>query len=150
MGFELPSIDPAKRAFSLFDEFRNFAFKGNVVDLAVGVVIGTAFTRIIDALVKSVIMPFLGALTGGTESGAVGWASQLSVTFRGVVIPYGVFLAEFINFLLLAFVLFLVIRKILGTVLSMRKREAVAPSPPPPDVQLLTEIRDLLKAQAKP
>jgi large conductance mechanosensitive channel len=145
MGFELPRIDPTKRAFSLFDEFRNFAFKGNVIDLAVGVVIGTAFTRIIDALVKNVIMPLIGALTGGDDGVATNWASQLTFTVRGVEVPYGVFLAEFINFVILAFILFLIIRKILGTVLSIRRQEAAEPPPPPPDVALLMEIRDLLK-----
>lgn len=148
MGFQLPEIDPAKRAFSLFDEFRNFAFKGNMIDLAVGVIIGTAFGKIVDALVKKVIMPLVGALTGGGSEGAVGWAKSLTATINGVEIPYGEFLAELISFLIVALVLFLVIVKILGWVLSFRKKEAAAPPPPPPDIQLLTEIRDLLKAQA--
>ena len=148
MGFELAEIDPRKRVSSLFDEFKTFAFKGSVIDLAVGVIIGTAFTKIVDALVKSVIMPLIGAITGGGADAATGWASKLSVTVRGVEVPYGVFVAEFINFVIMAFVLFLVIRKILGAVLALRKEQAIAPPPPPPDVQLLTEIRDLLKARA--
>jgi large conductance mechanosensitive channel len=148
MGFQLPEIDPAKRAFSLMDEFRNFAFKGNMIDLAVGVIIGGAFGKIIDALVKKVIMPLIGALTGGGAGGATEWAKKLTTTINGVEIPYGEFLAELISFLIVALVLFIVIVKVLGWVLSFRKKEAAAPPPPPPDIQLLTEIRDLLKAQA--
>jgi large conductance mechanosensitive channel len=150
MGFEVAGVDPKKRTLSLLEEFKNFAFKGNVIDLAVGIVIGTAFTKIVDALVKSIIMPLIGAITGGGAKAATDWVGKLSVTFRGVEIPYGVFIAEFINFIILAFVLFLIIRKLLGVMLSMHKKEAVAPPPPPPDVQLLTEIRDLLKARANP
>lgn len=148
MGFQLPEIDPAKRAFSLMDEFRNFAFKGNMIDLAVGVIIGGAFGKIIDALVKKVIMPLIGALTGGGADGATEWAKKLTTTINGVEIPYGEFLAELISFLIVALVLFIVIVKVLGWVLSFRKKEAATPPPPPPDIQLLTEIRDLLKAQA--
>jgi large conductance mechanosensitive channel len=145
MGFQLPEIDPAKRALTLFDEFRNFAFKGNAVDLAVGVIIGASFNKIIDALVKSVIMPVVGVITGGATGE---WATKLTWhTTRGDI-PYGVFLAELVNFLIVAFILFLVIRKLLGWVLSLRAQQVAVPPPPPPDIQLLTEIRDLLKAQA--
>jgi large conductance mechanosensitive channel len=147
MGFQLPEIDPAKRAFSLIEEFKAFAFKGNVIDLAVGVIIGAAFNKIVDSLVKSVIMPLVGVITG-TPGGAEGWVGKLTWhTTRGDV-PYGLFLAELLNFLIVAFILFLVIRKLLSWVLSFRAQQAAAPAPPPPDVQLLTEIRDLLKAQA--
>jgi large conductance mechanosensitive channel len=148
MGFHLPEIDPAKRAFTFLDEFKNFAFKGNVIDLAVGVIIGGAFGKIIDALVKKVIMPLIGAMTGGGAEGATEWAKKLTTTVNGVEIPYGEFLAEFISFLIVALVLFIFIVKILGAVMNLRKKEAAAPPPPPPDVVLLTEIRDLLKAQA--
>ena len=145
MGFQLSEIDPAKRAFTLFDEFKNFAFKGNVIDLAVGVIIGGAFGRIIDALVKKVIMPLVGAMTGGGAGGAPEWAKSLSTKVNGVEIPYGEFLAELLSFLIVALVLFIVIVKVLGWVLSFRKQEAASPPPPPPDVALLTEIRDLLR-----
>lgn len=146
MGFQLPEIDPAKRALTLFDEFRNFAFKGNVIDLAVGVIIGASFNKIVDALVKSVIMPVVGVITGGATEG---WATKLTwETGRGDI-PYGVFVAELVNFLIVACILFLVIRKLLGWVLSLRAQQVAVPPPPPPDVQLLTEIRDLLRAQAK-
>jgi large conductance mechanosensitive channel len=147
MGFQLADVDPAKRAFSLLDEFKNFAFKGNVIDLAVGVIIGGAFGKIIDALVKKVIMPLIGAMTGGGADGKAEWAKQLSTTINGVEIPYGEFLGELVSFLIIALVLFIFIVKILGWVLSLRKKEAAAPPPPPADVALLTEIRDLLKQQ---
>jgi large conductance mechanosensitive channel len=151
MGFQLADVDPAKRAFSLLDEFKTFAFKGNVIDLAVGVIIGGAFGRIIDALVKKVIMPLVGALTGGGPDGTAEWAKKLSTKVNGVDIPYGEFLGELVSFLIIALILFIVIVKVLGWVLSLRKKEAAAPPPPPADVALLTEIRDLLKQQlAKP
>jgi len=148
MGFDVSNLDPAKRAFSLFDEFKNFAFKGNMIDLAVGVIIGAAFGKIIDALVKKLIMPLIGAMTGGGAEGAAGWAKSLTTTINGVEIPYGEFLAELISFLIVAFVLFIAIVKILGWVMSFKKKEAAAPPAPPPDVALLMEIRDLLKTQA--
>jgi len=149
MGFNLPEIHPAKRALTLLDEFKAFAFKGNVVDLAVGVIIGAAFGKITDSLVKNVIMPLIGVVTGGSADKASDWASKLTWhTTRGDI-PYGLFLAELLNFLIVAVVLFFVIRKFLGWVLSLRTQQAVAPPPPPPDVQLLTEIRDLLKLQVE-
>jgi large conductance mechanosensitive channel len=147
MGFHLPEIAPAKRALTLLDEFKAFAFKGNVVDLAVGVIIGAAFGKITDSLVKHVIMPLIGVISGGSADKAADWAGKLTWhTSRGDI-PYGLFLAEVLNFLIVALVLFFVIRKFLGWVLSLRTQQAVAPPPPPPDVQLLTEIRDLLKLQ---
>src|SRR5436305_14606771 len=78
MGFQLPEIDPAKKALTFFEEFKHFAFKGNVIDLAVGVIIGGAFGKIIDALVKKVIMPLIGAMTGGGAEGATVWAKKLT------------------------------------------------------------------------
>lgn len=148
MGFHIGDIDPAKKALTLMDEFKSFAFKGNVIDLAVGVIIGGAFGKIIDALVKKVIMPFVGAMTGGGPEGATQWAKRLTATINGVEIPYGEFVAEFVSFLIVAAVLFIFIVKILGWVLNLRKQQADAP--PPADVVLLTEIRDLLKSQSKP
>lgn len=148
MGFELPKVDPAKHAFSLFDEFKNFAFKGNVVDLAVGVIIGGAFGKIVDALVKSVIMPGFAALSGGKAEEATEWAKKLVyVAPNKVEIPYGVFVGELLSFLIMAFVLFIFVVKLLGWVMRTRKADAAAPPPPPADVVLLMEIRDLLKAQ---
>ena len=142
----LPGIDPARTAFSLLDEFRNFAFKGNVIDLAVGVIIGAAFGKIIDSFVKHLIMPAI-ALLIPSERGYLDW----KIVVGAKEIPYGLFLGEVVNFLIVSAVLFLFIVKFLGWVMRVRKAEAVAapapPAPPPPtrDQVLLTEIRDLLK-----
>lgn len=135
----------AGKAFSLFDEFKAFAFKGNVIDMAVGVVIGAAFGKIIDSLVKSIIMPLIGAFVPGDQG-----YKGLKFTLNGSVVPYGEFLAEIITFLIVALVLFLFVVKFLGWVMkSKKKEEAAAPPPPTKDQELLMEIRDLLKAQAK-
>ena len=132
------SIDRAK-ALSVLDEFKNFALKGNVVDLAVGVIIGAAFAKIIDSLVKHILMPFLGILVPG-EQGYLGW--KIAVGAKEV--PYGLFLGEVVNFIIIAFVLYLFIVKFLG--LLMKAKESVPPAPSKEEV-LLAEIRDLLKAQ---
>ena len=133
----ITSFDPRTRALSLFDEFKTFAFKGNVIDLAVGVIIGTAFGKIVDSLVKHIIMPMIGVIVPG-EQGYLGWKWVIN----GKEVPYGLFLGEVVNFLIVALALFVFIVKFLGWV--MREKEA-APPPPTKDQELLTEIRDLLK-----
>src|SRR6478735_5273733 len=138
------SLDPAKRAFSLFDEFKAFAFKGNVIDLAVGVIIGAAFGKIVDSLVKHVIMPLIAAVMPG-QQGYLAW----KVVVNGSEVPYGLFLGEVLNFLIVALALFLFIRKFLGYVMRAKAEEAVAPPPPTKEQELLTEIRDLLKARSE-
>ena len=140
---KISSLDPTKAAFSLFEEFKNFAFKGNVIDLAVGVIIGAAFGKIIDSLVKHIIMPFIGLFMPG-DQGYAGWKWVV----QGVEIPYGLFIGEIVNFLVVALALFIFIVKFLGWIMKSKKEEAAAPAPPPPptkDQELLTEIRDLLK-----
>ncbi|NLF68426.1 MAG: large conductance mechanosensitive channel protein MscL [Candidatus Anammoximicrobium sp.] len=135
---------PAKQVFSLFDEFKNFAFKGNVVDLAVGVIIGAAFGKIVDSLVKHLIMPLIGVLTPG-EQGYLAWKWIIN----GKEVPYGLFLGEVVNFLIVAVALFIFIVKFLGWIMKSRKEEQpAAPPPPTKDQELLTEIRDLLKTRA--
>ena len=94
---KLSDINPVKHATTLFDEFKSFAFKGNVVDLAIGVIIGGAFGKIVDSLVKNVIMPLISTITPG-EKGYEGWIA----TINGVEIPYGQFLGEIVNFLIVA------------------------------------------------
>jgi large conductance mechanosensitive channel len=136
------SLGPTKRAFSLLGEFKNFAFKGNVIDLAVGVIIGAAFGGIIKSLVDNVMMPLIGAALP-FEQGYRGWVA----TLNGKPIPYGLFLAEVVNFLLIALVLFVFIVKFLGWLMKAKKEEAAAPPPLTRDQELLTEIRDLLKAR---
>jgi large conductance mechanosensitive channel len=134
--------DPAKTALTLFEEFKNFAFKGNVVDLAVGVIIGGAFGKIIDSLVKHVIMPLISVILPG-DKGYTEWVW----TLRGKGIPIGQFLGEIINFLIIALVLYIFIVKFLGWLMKSKKAEQTAPPPLSKDQELLTEIRDLLKAR---
>jgi large conductance mechanosensitive channel len=134
---------PVKQATSLFDEFRSFALKGNVVDLAVGVIIGAAFAKIIDSLVKHLIMPLIGVIMPG-EQGYTAWKWVIN----GKEITYGLFLGEVVNFLIVALALFIFIVKFLGWVMKARKEEVPPPPPATKDQLLLTEIRDLLKARA--
>jgi large conductance mechanosensitive channel len=137
----LKSFEPTKRAFSLYEEFKAFAFKGNVIDLAVGVIIGAAFGKIVDSLVKNIIMPLIAAVTPG-DNGYLGW----KVTINGSEIHYGLFIGEVLNFLIVAAALFLFIRKFVGWIMRAREKEAVAATPPlSKQEELLTEIRDLLK-----
>ncbi len=135
-------MDAKKKTSELFNEFKNFAFKGNVIDLAVGVIIGAAFGKIVDSVVKHIIMPVVSLLLPG-EQGYLGW--KLAVGAKEV--PYGLFIGEVVNFLIVAFALYLFIVKFLGAVMKAKKEQAAAPAPPPRQEQLLTEIRDLLKAQ---
>ena len=137
---KVASFEPTKRAFSLFEEFKTFAFKGNVIDLAVGIIIGAAFGKIIESLVKQIIMPLVSLLIP-SQQGYLGWKWVID----GKEIPYGQFLGEVVNFLIVSLALFLFIVKFLGWVLKVRKEETVAPPPLTKDQELLTEIRDLLK-----
>lgn len=139
----LSSLEPTKKAWSFFDEFRNFAFKGNVIDLAVGVIIGAAFTGIVNSLVKNIIMPVVGLILPGQE-GYLGWKLEIN----GQTIPYGAFLGDVVNFLIVALVLFIFIVKFLGWIMKFKKQEAAAPPPPTRQEELLMEIRDLLKQRA--
>jgi large conductance mechanosensitive channel len=134
------SLAPAKKAFSLFEEFKAFAFKGNVIDLAVGVIIGAAFGKIIESLVKNLIMPLISLLIPG-EQGYLQWKWVVG----GKEIPYGLFLGDVVNFIIVALALFIFIVKFLGWMMRLRKEEVAAVPPLSKDQELLTEIRDLLK-----
>jgi large conductance mechanosensitive channel len=141
----------------LFDEFKKFAMRGNVVDLAVGVVIGAAFTGIVTSLVKDILMPPIGLAMGGVDF------SNFFVTLKGphlatlaeaqkaaaVTVNYGIFINALINFLVVAIALFLLIRAInrLTTPETAAEAVAAAPLPPPEEVLLLREIRDELKTR---
>lgn len=129
---------------ALLEEFKNFALKGNVIDLAVGVIIGAAFGKIVDSLVKHIIMPTIGMILPG-EQGYLGW----KIVVGAKEIPYGLFLGEIVNFIVVALALYIFIVKFLGFVMKSRKTEAAAPAAPPVptrDQELLAEIRDLLRA----
>ncbi|MFO0896662.1 MAG: large conductance mechanosensitive channel protein MscL [Pirellulales bacterium] len=138
-------LDPTKKALSLAEEFKAFALKGNVVDLAVGVVIGTAFGKIVTSLVNHIIMPAI-AFVLPAGPGYEGWVIG-SKAEGAKNIPVGLFLADIVNFIIVALALFLFIKKFLGFLLRNRKEEAAAPPPLTTDQQLLTEIRDLLQKQ---
>ena len=133
---------PTKKAFSLFDEFKNFAFKGNVIDLAVGVIIGGAFGKIVTSMVDNIIMPLVGVILPGNK-GYENWA----LTIGEKTVPYGKFIGDVVSFLILAAALFLFIVKFLGWLMKSKAAEAAAPPAPTKDQELLTEIRDLLKQQ---
>jgi large conductance mechanosensitive channel len=135
----------------MLEEFKKFALRGNVVDLAIGVIIGAAFSGIVDSLVKDIIMPVIGAITGGLDFSNYFIALSPKVTAdtlveakkQGAVFAYGSFLTVSLNFLIIAFVLFLAIRALT----RMMKKEAEKAPPVSKQEQLLAEIRDLLKAR---
>lgn len=130
---------------SLAQEFREFALKGNVIDLAIGVIIGAAFGKIIDSLVKNIVMPLISVIMPA-EQGYLEWKLVLG----SKEIPYGLFLGEVVNFLIVALALFLFLVKFLGWISALKKQPdgEAAPSAPAltKDQELLTEIRDLLKS----
>jgi large conductance mechanosensitive channel len=138
----------------MLSEFRTFAVKGNVMDLAVGVIIGAAFGKIVDSLVNDIIMPVIGAVFGGFDFSNLfiklgkvppGIPETLAdLKKAGVpVLAYGNFITIVLNFIILAFVVFMIVR----TVNKMREEDAAKPAPAPPeDVMLLREIRDALRA----
>jgi len=129
----------------MLKEFKNFAMRGNVVDLAVAVVIGAAFGKIIASFVKDVVMPPIGLLLGGVDfTDLVIVLKEATETGAAVTINYGIFLGVVLDFIVVAFVIFMAIRSIN----SMKKKEEekpAEPAPPAEDIVLLQEIRDLLK-----
>src|SRR5579872_5940961 len=132
-------------------EFKKFTLRGNVVDLAIGVIIGAAFGAIVNSLVGDIIMPIVGGLTGGLDfsnyfiplSAKVTAATLVEAKKQGAVLAWGNFLTITINFIIIAFVLFIIIR-IVG---RMMTKESEKPAAPTKSEQLLTEIRDLLKSR---
>jgi large conductance mechanosensitive channel len=132
----------------VFSEFREFIARGNVIDLAVGVIVGAAFGKIVTSLVDQVVMPPIGLVMGGIDFSKLEWVlkpdNPATVPVEKVAIQYGAFLNTVIQFLILAFVVFLLVKAIN----TLRRREAeapAAPSAPTTSEALLTEIRDLLK-----
>ncbi|MDD6279289.1 MAG: large conductance mechanosensitive channel protein MscL [Ruminococcus sp.] len=130
------------------EEFKAFALKGNVMDLAVGVIIGAAFQNIVTALTENFINPLIALCTGG--AGEDGVVIGGTFTINGVVFNYGAFISAIINFLIMAFILFLLIKGVnkLMTIGKKKEAAAAAPAGPTKDQELLMEIRDLLKAQS--
>jgi large conductance mechanosensitive channel len=142
----------------MLKEFKEFAMRGNVIDLAVGVIVGAAFGKIVTSLVNDIIMPPIGLILGNVDFSDLFVNLDMSKTFASVaeaeaagapIIKYGAFINTVLDFMIVAFVIFMVIR---GINKFRRKQEAAPPGPPPPppaDVQLLTEIRDLLRKQSR-
>ncbi|HEV8513016.1 MAG TPA: large conductance mechanosensitive channel protein MscL [Cyclobacteriaceae bacterium] len=124
----------------MLKEFKAFAMRGNVVDLAVGVIIGGAFGKIVGSFIDDVITPLL--LKPALEAANLSHLNDLTVF--GTV-KYGVFLSSVINFVIVAFILFLIIKGMNAAAKKMEDSKPVIPPPPPADIQLLTEIRDILK-----
>ncbi len=135
----------------MLEEFKKFALRGNMIDLAIGVIIGAAFSKIVDSIVNDLFMPILGAVTGGLDfsnyfvplSSNVTAVSLTAAKEQGAVLAWGSFLTVFINFLIIAWILFLVIKGINRLQGSKPKQEET-----PADVQLLTQIRDILSKKA--
>lgn len=137
----------------MIKEFQEFIAKGNVMDLAVGVIIGGAFGLIVNSLVGDIIMPIVGAIFGGFDfsnyfiplSSTVTAESLAEAKKQGAVFAYGNFITVIINFLILAWIIFLMVKGVNTLRRQVEAKKAAAPAAPPPaDVQLLTEIRDLL------
>ncbi|KAA3508245.1 large conductance mechanosensitive channel protein MscL [Agrobacterium tumefaciens] len=142
----------------MLNEFKTFIARGNVMDLAVGVIIGAAFSKIVDSVVNDLIMPIVGAIFGGFDfsnyflplSSSVTASSLAAARDQGAVFAYGNFLTVLINFLILAWIIFLMVKgvnKLRASVDRKKIDEKSEPAPPPEDVKLLTEIRDLLKTR---
>ena len=142
---------------SMMSEFREFSLKGNVIDLAVGVIIGAAFGRIVDSLVKDMVMPIVGAIFGGLDFSNyfIVLRSQVpeglprtyeALTKAGVpLLAYGNFITVFINFLILAFIIFQMVRLFNRAQRLVVAEKPAVPPPPPEEVALLREIRDSLR-----
>jgi large conductance mechanosensitive channel len=139
----------------MLQEFKKFALRGNVVDLAIGVIIGAAFGKIVGSLVDDVIMPIIGRIFGGLDFtnyfvGLTPAASQAptydAAKKAGATLGYGTFITVSVNFIIIAFVLFLLIRG-MNRMIKQEEQAPPPPAPPTKDQELLTEIRDLLKAR---
>lgn len=145
---------------SMIDEFKKFALRGNVLDLAIGVIIGAAFSRIVNSVVADIFMPIIGAVTGGLDFSNyfVALSSDVTATSveaareQGAVIAYGSFITATINFLIVAWILFIVVKAINRLRAREDAKVQAEPSAPevPADIKLLAEIRDLLAKNGSP
>lgn len=141
----------------MFNEFKNFIARGNVMDMAVGIIMGAAFTAIVNSMVGDLVMPVIGVLTSGVDFAdkfialnGEAYASLKAAKDAGApILSYGVFINAVINFLIISFVVFMLVKGVNKIKDAAERKEkeaaAAAPSAPPADIMLLTEIRDLLK-----
>ncbi|MEO0329423.1 MAG: large conductance mechanosensitive channel protein MscL [Pseudomonadota bacterium] len=140
----------------MIEEFKKFIMKGNVMDLAVGVIIGAAFASIVASLVGDVLMPIIGAIFGGLDfsnyfvplAESVSAPTLEAAKEQGAVLAYGNFITAIINFLIIGFIIFMIVRAV-NKLTEEAEEEEAAPAEPPAEEKLLTEIRDLLKKQRK-
>lgn len=138
---------------ALWEDFKKFAFKGNIIDMAVGVIVGGAFGKIVSSIVNDMVMPFFGFLTSGTDFKALKWVLSPAVVENGTVVKaesailYGNFIQNVVDFLIIAVCIFFFLK--IMTRARKKKEEEVAAAPKAPsEAELLTEIRDLLKERA--
>ncbi len=147
-----------KHTGTFWSDFKAFITRGNVMDMAVGIIVGTAFTAIVQSLVNDIVMPVIGVIIGGVNFADLAWVIHPATeTAAAVTLNYGNFIQKIINFLLIALVVFIMVRsfnKARATLEAERKKNEppvaaapVAPPAPPQDIVLLGEIRDLLKKQ---
>ncbi|RJQ34373.1 large-conductance mechanosensitive channel protein MscL [Candidatus Parcubacteria bacterium] len=128
----------------MFQEFKKFAMRGNVMDMAVGVVIGGAFGKIVSSFVTDIIMPPISVLTGGVDFSSLAVTlKKATVGHEAIILHYGAFINTIVDFVIIAFAIFIVIRQIN----RFKKKEEEKPKEPSEDVLLLREIRDLLKSK---
>ncbi len=125
----------------MVQEFKEFAMKGSLIDMAVGIIIGAAVSEMVGTLVESILMPIIGVFMGGVDF------SQLSITVGDAAIGYGAFIQALIDFLIIAFVIFMILKMINRMKKNFEEEKVEEPEEAPVDVQLLSEIRDLLKQQ---
>ena len=137
----------------MFNEFKDFIMRGNVMDLAVGIIIGAAFSAIVSSLVGDIVMPVVGAITGGLDfsnyflplADGVTAANLADAKKEGAVLAYGSFFTAVINFLIIGFIIFMIVRAVNKLAAEKEAEEEAAPAEPPAQEVLLAEIRDLLK-----
>ncbi|MDR1272889.1 MAG: large-conductance mechanosensitive channel protein MscL [Clostridiales Family XIII bacterium] len=130
-----------KKNKGFIHEFKEFALRGNVVDMAIGIVIGAAFSTIVNSFVNDIIMPLIGAITSGKDFSSLGWKFGPEATD---VLRYGTFIQAILNFFIIALAIFTVV-KISNKAFNLNKEKEDPEPPPPTETELLAEIRDLLK-----
>ncbi len=147
------AIEKVKEKKGIIGEFKQFIAKGNVMDLAVGVIIGAAFQNIVTSLTNSFINPLIALITGGCKKDEAGNLILVGGTFKinGVTFDYGSFISSILNFLIMALILFFIIKAVNKAMSIGKKKEEAPAAPPEPsdEVKLLTEIRDQLKKNNK-
>lgn len=124
---------------SMLSEFKEFAMKGSLIDMAVGIIIGAAVGKMVSTLVENILMPIIGVFMGGVNF------SDLSITVGDAAVGYGAFIQAMIDFIIIAFVIFMILKAINKMKENAAAEKEAEPDPDPADVVLLTEIRDLLK-----